>query len=65
FPYQLPTKTQEAITALYSARESYISAALHEIKKSYGDIDTYLKRGIGLKKEEIKKLQKILLEKKQ
>lgn len=63
FPYRLPTKTQEAITALYSARESYISAALHEIKGLYSDIDTYLRKGIGLKKDEIKKLQSLLLEK--
>lgn len=63
FPYQLPTKTQEAITALYSARENYMKAVLHEIKKRYGDVDTYLRKGIGLKKEEIKKLQSLLLEK--
>lgn len=65
FAYHLPAHTQEAITTLFSARESFLNAAKDEIEQMYGDVDTYLRKGIGLKKEEIKKLQKLLLEKNQ
>lgn len=65
FAYHLPTHTQEAITTLFSAKESFLNAAKNEIEHMYGDVDTYLRKGIGLKKEEIKKLQKLLLEKNQ
>ena len=37
------------------------NAAKEEIERRYGDVDTYLQRAIGLTKEEIKKLQSILL----
>lgn len=63
FAYHLPAHTQEAITTLFSARESFLNAAKNEVEHMYGDVDTYLREGIGLKKEEIKKLQKLLLEK--
>lgn len=65
YAYDLPVRSQEAITAIYSARENFLNAAKDEIEKRYGDVDTYLKKGIGLTKEEIKKLQSILLVKKQ
>lgn len=64
YAYDLPVRSQEAITAIYSARENFLNAAKDEIEKRYGDVDTYLKKGIGLTKEEIKKLQSILLVKK-
>ena len=54
-------RSQEAITTVYSAREDFLNAAKEEIERRYGDVETYLERGIGLKKEEIKKLQSILL----
>ena len=61
YAYNLPARSQEAITTIYSAREDFLNAAKEEIERRYGDVDTYLERGIGLKKEEIKKLQSILL----
>lgn len=61
YAYQLPTRSQEAITTLFSAREDFLNAAKEEAERRYGDIDTYLERGIGLNKEEIKQLQSILL----
>lgn len=61
YAYDLPVRSQEAITAIYSAHENFLNAAKDEIEKRYGDVDTYLKKGIGLTKEEIKKLQSILL----
>lgn len=64
YAYDLPVRSQEAITAIYSVRENFLNAAKDEIEKRYGDVDTYLKKGIGLTKEEIKKLQSILLVKK-
>ena len=61
YAYNLPARSQEAITTVYSAREDFLNAAKEEIERRYGDVDTYLERAIGLKKEEIKKLQSILL----
>jgi protein-tyrosine phosphatase len=63
YAYQLPARSQEAITTAFSARENYLNAAKEEAEKKYGDLDTYLRKGIGLSKEEIKRLQSILLEK--
>lgn len=61
YAYQLPARSQEAITTLFSAREDFLNAAKDEAERRYGDIDTYLQKGIGLNKEEIKRLQSILL----
>lgn len=61
YAYNLPARSQEAITTIYSAREDFLNAAKEEIERRYGDVDTYLQRAIGLTKEEIKKLQSILL----
>jgi protein tyrosine/serine phosphatase len=46
---------------LFSAREDFLNAAIEEMERRYGDTDTYLQRGIGLTKEERKRLQDILL----
>lgn len=54
-------RSQEAITTLFSAREDFLNAAIEEMERRYGDTDTYLQRGIGLTKEERKRLQDILL----
>lgn len=61
YAYQLPTRSQEAITTLFSAREDFLNAAKTEAERRYGDVETYLRKGIGLNKEEIKRLQSILL----
>ncbi|MDR0988057.1 MAG: tyrosine-protein phosphatase [Prevotellaceae bacterium] len=61
YVYSLPVRSQEAVTTLYSARENYLNAAKNEIESHYGNIDTYLESGVGLSKEEIKKLQHLLL----
>lgn len=61
YAYQLPTRSQEAITTLFSAREDFLNAAKTEAERRYGDVETYLRKGIGLSKEEIKRLQSILL----
>lgn len=61
YAYQLPVRSQEAITTLFSAREDFLNAAKEEIEKQYGRVDTYLQKGIGLSKDEIKTLQNILL----
>lgn len=61
YAYQLPARSQEAITTLFSAREDFLNAAKEEIEKKYGDVDTYLHKGIGLSDEEVKRLQSILL----
>ena len=61
YAYQLPTRSQEAITTLFSAREDFLNAAKDEAERKYGDMDTYLQKGIGLSKDDIKRLRRILL----
>lgn len=60
YAYQLPARSQEAITTMFSAREEFLNAAREEAERTYGDIDTYLRKGVGLSKKEMKKLQEIL-----
>ncbi len=43
-----PKTTDEAADALTSAREAYIGAAFEQIHESYGSVDAYLERGLGL-----------------
>lgn len=62
YAYQLPAYSQEAITTLFSAKEDFLNAARDEIKRSYGDVETYLHKGIGLTKDDIDRLQSILLQ---
>lgn len=61
YAYQLPPRSQEAITTMFSAREEFLNAAREEAERTYGDIETYLHKGIGLSKKEMKKLQEILM----
>lgn len=61
YAYKLPVRSQEAITTVFSAREDFLNAAKEEAERKYGDIETYLQKGIGLSKEEIKRLRSILL----
>ena len=61
YAYRLPTRSQEAITTLFSAREDFLNAAKDEAERKYGDMDTYLQKGIGLSKDEIKRQRSILL----
>jgi len=63
FAYNLPVRSQEAITTLFSAREDFLNAAKEEAERQYGDIPTYLHEGIGLSKQELKHLRSILLTK--
>ena len=61
YAYELPTRSQEAITTVYSAREGFLDAARDEIEHAYGSVDDYLCRAVGLEKEDLKQLRKILL----
>lgn len=62
YAYKLPAYSQEAITTLFSAKEDFLNAAKDEIERKYGDVDTYLQKGIGLTKDDIHRLRSILLE---
>lgn len=63
YAYNLPVRSQEAITTLFSAREDFLNAAKEEAERQYGNIKTYLHEGIGLSKQEMKHLRNILLTK--
>lgn len=62
YAYKLPAYSQEAITTLFSAKEDFLNAAKEEIERRYGDVNTYLREGIGLNKGDINQLRGILLE---
>lgn len=62
YAYKLPPKSQEAITAIYSAKRAYINAARELIESKYGSFKAYLQKEIGLSKQQLKDLQNILLE---
>jgi len=40
--------TPEALRPVYEVRQSYLGAALEEVRNSFGDIDTFLYEAIGL-----------------
>lgn len=61
YGYRLPYNTQEAITTLFSAREGFLNAAKNQVEKNYGNIPTYLDKGLGLTGDNIKELRSILL----
>ncbi|MDR0894549.1 MAG: tyrosine-protein phosphatase [Prevotellaceae bacterium] len=62
YAYSLPVRSQEAVTMIYSSRESYIKAAFNEAEREEGSIEDYLLKAVGLSKSEIKQLQYLLLE---
>lgn len=62
YAYKQPVQSQEAITTLFSTQDEFLNAAKEEIEKNYGDVDTYLKKGLGLNKEKRALLRDILLE---
>lgn len=59
--YKLPFNAQEALTTLFSAREGFLNAARHQVEKNYGNIPTYLDKGLGLTEENIRDLRGKLL----
>ena len=61
YAYHLPVPSQEALTTIYSAREAFLNAAKDEIERTYGGVDEYLRKAVGLQKEEMQQLRKILL----
>ncbi|NDV80488.1 tyrosine-protein phosphatase [Bacteroides sp. 51] len=61
YGYRLPRHAQEAITTLFSAREGFLNAAKSQVEKSYGNIPTYLDKGLGLTEEDIRDLRGVLL----
>ena len=61
YVYELPVRSQEALITLFSARENFLNAAKDEIECTYGSVDEYLTKAVGLQKDELKDLRKILL----
>ena len=61
YVYELAVRSQEALITLFSARENFLNAAKDEIERTYGSVDEYLTKAVGLQKDELKDLRKILL----
>ncbi|MBB3110716.1 protein-tyrosine phosphatase [Paenibacillus phyllosphaerae] len=54
-------KTIETFKALMEVRKEYINAAFDEMQKSYGSIDGFLTKGLGLTAEKRAQLKKLYL----
>lgn len=61
FAYDLPAEYQEAVTTVFSARQDFLDAAFDQIRTNFGDVESYLQKGVGLSKSKIRKLRSILL----
>ena len=61
YVYELPVRSQEALITLFSARENFLNAAKDEIERTYGSVDEYLTKAVGLQNDEQRQLQEILL----
>lgn len=53
--------TQEAVTVMISARESFLSPVLMKINKQYGSVQKYLQKELNLTEKKQEELQRILL----
>lgn len=61
FGYQLPSRGQEALTTLFSAREQTLEIAERCIINEYGNMNSYLTKEIELTSGEMKKIREMLL----
>lgn len=61
FANDLDTDAQEAITALLSANELYLSVAFKKIKKEYGSIHKYMEEKLNFTTKKREKLKEIML----
>ena len=61
FSYPLPESLQEAMTALFSANSAYFKYAFDYVRDTYGSIDNYLEKELGVTKGKILLLKKIML----
>ena len=57
----LSIKVARQLNSALAARRKYISAAFDEMDKNYGNPDNFLKEGIGLTENELKRLQELYL----
>jgi len=55
-------EVMELLDPLFDARAEYLTAAFDAITKTWGDVDTYLERGLGLTPERRDRLRERLLE---
>lgn len=61
FAYNLPIEYQEAVTTIFSAKQDFLNAAFQQIQNQYGNVNSYLEKGVGLTNSKIKRLRSILL----
>ena len=59
---QLPPEQLKMFEALTKVHEEYLAAFFDEIDKVWGGTEGYLKKGLGLTDEELKKMQELYLE---
>lgn len=61
YTYRLPMRSREVFAPRGCSDDGFLTAIKKEVERRYGDVDTYLQKGIGLTKDEIKRLQSMLL----
>ncbi|MFI7498685.1 tyrosine-protein phosphatase [Streptomyces sp. NPDC049687] len=55
-------EVMELLSPLFDAREEYLMTAMETIEETWGDVDTYLERGLGLAPETRERLRERLLD---
>lgn len=61
YAYRLPMRSREVFAPRGCSDDGFLTAIKKEVERRYGDVDTYLQQGIGLTKDEIKRLRSMLL----
>ncbi|TWJ17912.1 protein-tyrosine phosphatase [Bacteroides zoogleoformans] len=61
YAYRLPMRSREVFAPREYSDDGFLTAVKKEVERRYGDVDTYLQQGIGLTKDEIKRLRSMLL----
>lgn len=58
----LNMKAKTSLSALMNAKRQCMEAALDEVKKVYGNADNYLREGLGISDEQVRRLRELYLE---
>jgi protein-tyrosine phosphatase len=55
-------EVMELLSPLFDARAEYLSAAIETVEETWGGVDTYLERGLGVTPEVRERLRERLLD---
>lgn len=55
-------ESRAILGAMFEARAEYLQAAIGEIQKQYGSVETYAEKALGFTKESLEEMKELLLE---